>query len=39
MPPIKTIGTSADQIGSALMKKLIKKWENGYFTEPLCEYI
>jgi DNA-binding LacI/PurR family transcriptional regulator len=37
LPPIPTVGPSLKRIGAALAGKLIKKWQDGKFVEPLFE--
>jgi DNA-binding LacI/PurR family transcriptional regulator len=37
LPDVQTIAPSRTRVGEALAKKLVKKWENGRFEEPLWE--
>jgi DNA-binding LacI/PurR family transcriptional regulator len=39
LAPIPTVGPSLERIGAALARKLIRKWQEGSFAEPLREKI
>jgi DNA-binding LacI/PurR family transcriptional regulator len=39
LPPIPILAPSMKQLGAALAKKLVRKWETGKFEEPLWEAV
>jgi DNA-binding LacI/PurR family transcriptional regulator len=39
LPPVPTFAPSFKQLGAALARRLINKWETGRFTEPMLELI
>ena len=39
LPPVETVSPSLIKYGNALARKLIRKWDNGKFDEPLVEIL